>query len=1469
MESSASTASTGNLGNAFTSEPRKENGALQTNGSQMTAVEVPAISNPDDYEYLPGHFNVRYVIQEVSSDTSLEPSYRVKLESRETTTLTSSRLQTLENGVDALSTFQNSRISYRRPSTESDSESYEEEEQDEEDTDEEEESSPSDTQLVDRRRSRRAKKRRFTEFFGAISSEDEKARKSDSSDDVIVSAQARRRELRKRPQYRETLESDSDINFRTGTRFSTRRRKTTRRNLRELYEDDISEYEAVFSKHQKYVGAKEIFEKIPPNDPFRYRHQNACEVCQAKGDHLSKGPLVFCQGCTDAYHQACLGPRTAREHLVTKVARDKFILQCRRCLGSARIKDTTYPHQGYCTICNKVGKMSEPLRQRLTSKQEQQLRQENGGEDPITTVGSYLINNPENLLFRCGACHRAFHFDHLPNSRASSWQCHDCLSLPGEVGAMVAWRPITSASKKPSKLSELEKEYLIKWKEKSYSHCTWMPGSWVWGYVNHAMRRAFLRSDKSQLPRMTAEEAIPNDYLRVDIVFDVKYSDEQEDLHVYGEDYEADLERVNDVSQAYVKFKGLPYEEAVWEVPPDRNNTEASDDFKAAYADWAKKPYIATPNQASLRKHLANVRKQKFKSKDAQPKIMTGGEIMDYQRDGLNWLYYKWFKQQNAILADEMGLGKTIQLIGLLATLIQDHKCWPFLIVVPNSTCPNWRKEVKTWVPSLRAVTYYGSSLSRKLAQDHEMFIKGDPDLRCHVVITSYETMVDDSSRRVLSKTPWAGLIVDEGQRLKSDKSQLYEGLSKMKFPFKVLMTGTPLQNNTKELFNLLQFCDQSQNAEELEEKYGTLSKENIPELHELIRPFFLRRTKAQVLTFLPPLAQIIVPVTMSVLQKKLYKSILAKNPQLIKAIFQRNGEDDQHQLKQTERHNLNNILMQLRKCLCHPFIYSKAIEERTADPDAAHRNLVDAAGKLQLLELMLPKLQKRGHRVLVFSQFLENLDVMEDFLDGLGLPHRRLDGTMTSLEKQKMIDDYNAINSPYFAFLLSTRSGGVGINLATADTVIIMDPDFNPHQDMQALSRAHRIGQKNKVLVFQLMVRGSAEEKIMQIGKKKMVLDHVLIDRMAEDEDDGRDLESILRHGAQALFDNDNSGDVIYTSESVDKLLDRSQAEQAKTPDEKHPTSEFSFARVWANDSQAMDDQLHVTEDDPATHTRTWEKILQEREQAAAEEARKKAEILGRGKRKRTTVDYTTTEADPSSPKTRASREAEKDADFNGDEAASNSDDYSMDVAVSDLEQPNKGSKVKSFRRVVPPHQLPTPNSTGMDGQVDRNGDPCLACGRTHPVGSCPLKIAGVEHCGLCGLAHYGHARTCPHLRSEIQVTRMLEALKQSTEDRNLVALAKRYCYGIKGDLAQRQRRKSCKAASNPSNSSTAGIASTQTTTAIQASIPPAGPPVGDLSNDHANGHGHPHATPPVPDSSMKDFEMYSALSSYLSERK
>ena len=487
--------------------------------------------------------------------------------------------------------------------------------------------------------------------------------------------------------------------------------------------------------------------------------------------------------------------------------------------------------------------------------------------------------------------------------------------------------------------------------------------------------------------------------------------------------------------------------------------------------------------------------------------------------------------------------------------------------------------------------------------------------MKAHVVIMSYDSAQDPQTKLNFASVKWAGLVVDEGQRLKNDQGLLYLALRAMRIPFRLLLTGTPLQNNKKELFNLLQFIDETQNAAGLDEEFAVLNKDNLPELHEKIRPYFLRRTKLGVLKFLPPMAQIILPVTMTVIQERLSKSIIAKSPELINAML------GNSKMNRKERGSLNNILMQLRKCLCHPFMYSEAVEEKHNDYAVLHRNLVEASAKLILLQVMLPRLKERGHRVLIFSQFLQQLDIVEDFLVGLGYGYRRLDGSIGSLEKQRRIDAFNAPESELFAFLLSTRAGGVGINLATADTVIIMDPDFNPHQDIQALSRAHRIGQKRKVLCFQLVTKDSVEERIMQIGRKKMALDHALIESMDDAELGGDDLESILKHGAQALFDEDYQKEaIVYDSASIDKLLDRSQAEQTESNEEGSADAQYSHARVWAAKKSGFDEGLASEEQEAPEpiNSSVWERILAEREAEAERQAAANKQELGRGNRRR-----------------------------------------------------------------------------------------------------------------------------------------------------------------------------------------------------------------------------------------------------------
>lgn len=586
------------------------------------------------------------------------------------------------------------------------------------------------------------------------------------------------------------------------------------RDMREVGEEDIPETAATTTV-ARYTVAKESFKELSSDDEFRLRHLQICDICKEEDDDEVKGMLVFCQGCTSAFHQKCLGPRTGREHLVTKIGTKDFVLQCRRCVAVARQKDPLAPDQGLCFSCHEPGSSTTAFRERKTARDEQKEREDNDGEDPVTDVLTDLINNPNHVLFRCTKCYRACHMHHLPprgqtsqdmeeeemaearfNEYSQDWQCKDCVEAPGDIETLVAWRPTSIDRYEPGQttndMEEDAKEYLVKWKKMSYFKVQWMPGAWVWSVAASATLKAFAKKDDiANLPKMSTEEAVPEDYLRVDIVFDVDYTN-----IVKAPSEKIAKARIKEIRTVYVKFKGLGYEDAVWTEPPSPDDAERWTDFRLAYEDWVVGSYVRPPIRSTLNAHLNKVRAQDFGDNLAmksQPTSLTGGELMAYQLEGLNWLYYQWFKRKNAILADEMGLGKTIQVIGFLAALKQVHGCWPFLIVVPNSTCPNWRREIKQWAPSLRVVTYYGTARARKLALDYELFPQGGKDLRCHVVVTSYEAAQDTEFRSKFKGVSWQGLIVDEGQRLKNDKNILFGALNALRPPFKLLLTGKKL----------------------------------------------------------------------------------------------------------------------------------------------------------------------------------------------------------------------------------------------------------------------------------------------------------------------------------------------------------------------------------------------------------------------------------------------------------------------------------------------------------------------------------------------------------------------------------------------------------------------------------------------------------------------------------------------------
>lgn len=1050
---------------------------------------------------------------------------------------------------------------------------------------------------------------------------------------------------------------DSSIEFET-----TRRSGRSTKNLKNMKDPEMDEYDLVEERHTnapKHAAIKEVFQQLAPDSRFAKIHSETCESCQA-GRGEARVSLIHCQGCSFSYHKACIGHRAVREHRVTKVDQDEFVLQCKFCIQGHRKKDARAPNRALCQVCRVPGPSCAEFSTKKTPKQEEKARMDNGGEDPTTKVDPVLLNNADNVLFRCANCKRGYHFDHLPaltvhdigdedlkenrlrEYAMAGWNCKDCLDTTYKLHALVAWRPLDRASYvvgKPNQdYDEDSIEYLIKWEGRSHFHDTWMPGPWVFGVAPGVMRQAFHKRDASANPKMDTTAAVEEEWLLADVLLNVKYR-----TRVNTSSKAEDLERIEDITSVFVKFQGLSYEEVVWDEPPPQDSGAPWDAFVAAYDEFLNGKYFVTVPDYKMRERITLYRSLDFGEEcelKSQPAQLKKGRLMEYQMEGLNFLLYNFHQQQNVILADEMGLGKTVQIVAFISALTHSNPgCWPFLVVVPNATCPNWRRELKQWAPDLRVVTYHGGKVAQDLAYRHELYPDGlKAGMKAHVVIMSYEAAVNVSY--AFYGVKWVGLIVDEGQRLKNEETILYKSLQGLKIPCRILLTGkrenrptcshtsllanqslgTPLQNNKRELFNLLQFIDAARNAEELDAKYAELTKDNLPELHNLIRPYFLRRTKAQVLKFLPPMAQIILPVTMTVVQEKLSKSIMARNPDLIRAIISRS------KIKAGERKSMSNILSDLRQCLCHPFCFNSEIEDKTVSMEQMFRNLIEASPKLLLFELMLPKLKERGHRVLIFSQYLHCLTILEDFLTGLDMAYARIDGNLSALEKQKRIDAFNAPDSPLFVMLLSTRAGGVGINLATADTVIIYDPDFNPHQDIQALSRAHRIGQKRKVLCFQLMTKNTVEEKIMQMGRKKMALDHALIESMDAKEEASEDLESILKHGAAALFSDESKDKITYDHASIDKLLDRSQIENTDAGDDGSAETQFSFARVWANDKGDLNGTEDAPQDiSPDASTSIWENILKEREAEHERELAASRKVYGRGARRRGTegVDY------------------------------------------------------------------------------------------------------------------------------------------------------------------------------------------------------------------------------------------------------
>ncbi|KAJ0984869.1 hypothetical protein J5N97_003225 [Dioscorea zingiberensis] len=758
-------------------------------------------------------------------------------------------------------------------------------------------------------------------------------------------------------------------------------------------------------------------------------------------------------------------------------------------------------------------------------------------------------------LIACATCTYAFHLKCVLPPRkivpSDSWSCPECVSPLNDVEKILdcEMRPSTEdetdASKTGSK-PKCVKHYLVKWKGLSYLHCTWVQEKeFLKAAKTNPRLKTKLKSFSKQMDGMDNSEddwiAIRPEWTTVDRILASR--------------------NIGEEREYFVKWKELPYDECYWETASDISTFKPEiERFNMIQSRGRKKLSNKSRTSNHDSKELKHKQKE-FQHYDQSPQFLSGGSLHPYQLEGLNFLRYSWSKSTHVILADEMGLGKTIQSIAFLASLFEE-KLTPHLVVAPLSTLRNWEREFATWAPQLNVVMYFGSAQARAMIRQYEFFfpkdkkkkqnkkktVKGDNKnkqsrIKFDVLLTSYEMINMDSMS--LKPIQWECMIVDEGHRLKNKDSKLFLQLQLYSTNHRVLLTGTPLQNNLDELFMLMHFLDAGKFAsiEDFQKEFKDINQEEqVARLHKMLAPHLLRRVKKDVMKDLPPKKELILRVELSGKQKDYYKAILTRNYQVL---ARRGGAQI----------SLINVVMELRKLCCHSYML-EGVEPEVEPTDANEglRQLLDFSGKMQLLDKMMVKLKEQGHRVLIYSQFQHMLDLLEDYLSYRKWNYERIDGKVSGAERQIRIDRFNAKNSTRFCFLLSTRAGGLGINLATADTVIIYDSDWNPHADLQAMARAHRLGQTNKVMIYRLITRGTIEERMMQMTKKKMILEHLVVGRLKAQTVNQEELDDIIRYGSKELFadENDEAGkarQIHYDDAAIDRLLNRDQIESEEAP--------------------------------------------------------------------------------------------------------------------------------------------------------------------------------------------------------------------------------------------------------------------------------------------------------------------------------
>ena len=736
-------------------------------------------------------------------------------------------------------------------------------------------------------------------------------------------------------------------------------------------------------------------------------------------------------------------------------------------------------------------------------------------------------------------------------------------------------------------------EFCVKWEGVSHRRCSWEIEETLQREAPHKLK-TFLRKHHG----VEAQDApYPAMYDVIDRVI----------AHRDGES-EGSVEYL-------VKWCGLGYAAATWEAS-ESLATPVDEAQVARYWRFSKPEFFE--------------RTEMPHGKPVPPEFQNNMALREYQVTSFEWMVNNYCRGRNVILGDEMGLGKTAQCISVIEYVRKNliRRRQPVCVVAPLTTLGHWKREMEKWT-DMNAVVYDGSAADREMCAEHEFFIPGTRRVKFDVMLVSFENVRRNTE--LFEQFSWAMCVVDEAHKLKDVNSQTTLSVTALRYDWLLLLTGTPIQNNIKELYGMLHILDPRQfhSWEDFQDEFcdesGDVDAEQVMRLRELLKPRMLRRMKEDV-EKIPAKEEVVVWVELTAQQRGYYRALYENQ---IHVLLEGSKVKSVPQLR--------NLSMELRKVCNHPFLcdgleedYTNkrlaACAEKGDQPPNALQLLVEGSGKMGLLAKLLAKLKRDGHKVLIFSQFTMVLDLIQDFMNASGHETERLDGNTSAENRQAGIDRFNTPGAG-FAYLLSTRAGGMGITLTSADTAIIFDSDWNPQNDLQAMARCHRIGQTKEVKVYRFITKDTYEQSLFETASRKYGLDEAILGGGGDDEyggGEGRQSKKTAKEQAQRINEllkfgvhgalKDGSGEEAnaFEAEDIDEILARRAEHREVGP---RVGNSFSVATFGAEAGDDVDDETFWAEAFGST-------AIQAAKDKAAEQVVDKRFAV-EGPRKRRKVNY------------------------------------------------------------------------------------------------------------------------------------------------------------------------------------------------------------------------------------------------------